>query len=509
MTIMNTQSIKVPIDGSPPFEYIIAKQGEISSRQVEVTLLQNNAVYTIPSDTTARVNYYKPDGNKVINDCTISDNKVIVTYTQQMLAAAGTGFAEIQLYKGDSVLISATFYTKIVESVSGADSITSDCESESFTKLLVETTQARDSAQNARAAAEKATTAANNAANAATAAAKTAQDAAAAVYTDRNLVTMKQVKAIVEGKKEKEVFTIGDRITVPWTDKATNATYAAVMDVVHFGDVELEDGETTNAMFLQWHYCTPFEVQYDAPEAEVATEATFSADYNYYTKNSDGSFSLATVTTGGAIPAGTTYYHSAIKDTSGNICRYGYNRWSHSAIRQWLNSKAGVNAWWTAQHKGDVKPAELATKAGFLTGFDDDFLSCLTPIKIVTVPNTISEPDKNTTTEITYDKIFLPSMEQMYCAPQESGEGDYWEYWKRASRRTTPCAQWQTYPEMITYAIENHNSAQYVRLRSAYRGSSYGAWCVYSSGTVSDGYGAYNSMRCAPACAITGAPVAK
>lgn len=214
MAIMNTQSIKVPIDGAPPFEYIIAKQGEISSRQVEVTLLQNNAVYTIPSDTTARVNYYKPDGNKVINDCTISDNKVIVTYTQQMLAAAGTGFAEIQLYKGDSVLISATFYTKIVESVSGADGITSDCESESFTKLLVETTQARDSAQNARAAAEKATTAANsattaannaanaangaagnantattnanNAANAATAAAKTAQDAAAAVYTDRN-----------------------------------------------------------------------------------------------------------------------------------------------------------------------------------------------------------------------------------------------------------------------------------------------------------------------------------
>ena len=332
---------------------------------------------------------------------------------------------------------------------------------------------------------------------------------AIAGLTAADLVTMKQVKAIVEGKKEKEVFTIGDQITVPWTDKATNATYAAVMDVVHFGDVELKDGETTNAMFLQWHYCTPFGVQYDAPEAETATEATFSADYNYYTKNSDGSFSLAAVTTGGAIPAGTTYYHSAIKDTSGNICRYGYNRWSHSAMRQWLNSKAGVNAWWTAQHKGDVKPAELTTKAGFLTGFEDDFLSCLTPIKIVTVPNTISEPDKNTATEITYDKIFLPSMEQMYCAPQASGEGDYWEYWKRASGRTTPCAQWQTYPEMITYAIENHNSAQGVRLRSALRGDSSNTWGVGSSGYVSSSSGAHNSMRCAPACAITGAPVAK
>lgn len=72
---------------------------------------------------------------------------------------------------------------------------------------------------------------------------------AIAGFTAADLVTMKQVKAIVEGKKEKEVFTIGDQITVPWTDKATNVTYAAVMDVVHFGDVELKDGETTNAMF--------------------------------------------------------------------------------------------------------------------------------------------------------------------------------------------------------------------------------------------------------------------
>ena len=131
-----------------------------------------------------------------------------------MLAAAGTGFAEIQLYKDGSVLISASFYTKIAESANGAGTITSDSESTSFTKLLVETTQARDGAQSAKSAAEKATAAANsaataannaavtangaagnantattnanNAANTATAAAKTAQDAAAAVYTDRN-----------------------------------------------------------------------------------------------------------------------------------------------------------------------------------------------------------------------------------------------------------------------------------------------------------------------------------
>lgn len=90
-------------------------------------------------------------------------------------------------------------------------------------------------------------------------------------------------------------------------------------------------------------------------------------------------------------------------------------------MRQWLNSKAGVNAWWAAQHKGDVKPAELATKAGFLTGFDDDFLSCLTPIKIVTIPNTISEPDKNTPTEVTYDKIFCQVWSKCTARHRQAG----------------------------------------------------------------------------------------
>ena len=196
MSIVNIQSIKVPIDGAPPFEYIIAKQGEISSRQVEVTLLQNNAVYTIPSGVKARVKYYKPDGNKVINDCTISNNKVIVTYTQQMLAAAGTGFAEIQLYNGSSVLVSATYYTKIAESVY-TDDIESTDESTSLTKLIIETEQARDSVQAARKANEKATANANiatsnantatsnatNAANAANKAATAANNAASAADT--------------------------------------------------------------------------------------------------------------------------------------------------------------------------------------------------------------------------------------------------------------------------------------------------------------------------------------
>ncbi len=222
MAIMNTQSIKVPIDGAPPFGYIIAKQGEISSRQVEVTLLQNDAVYTIPSGVKARVKYYKPDGNKVINDCTISNNKVIVTYTQQMLAAAGTGFAEIQLYNGSSVLVSATYYTKIAESVY-TDDIESTDESTSLTKLIIETEQARDSAQAARTATEKATDNANTAtsnANAATSNATNAANAANKAATAAN----NAASAADTAKKAADEATAN---TKRETENAKNATSAA------------------------------------------------------------------------------------------------------------------------------------------------------------------------------------------------------------------------------------------------------------------------------------------
>lgn len=222
MAIMNTQSIKVPIDSTPPFGYIIAKQGEISSRQVEVTLLQNNAVYTIPSGVKARVKYYKPDGNKVINDCTISNNKVIVTYTQQMLAAAGTGFAEIQLYSGSSVLVSATYYTKIAESVYTDDAESTD-ESTSLTKLIIETEQARDSTQAARTATEKATDNANTATGNANTATSNATSAASAANKAATAANNAASAADTAKKAADEATTNAKRET----ENAKNATSAA------------------------------------------------------------------------------------------------------------------------------------------------------------------------------------------------------------------------------------------------------------------------------------------
>ena len=146
---------------------------------------------------------------------------------------------------------------------------------------------------------------------------------------------------------------------------------------------------------------------------------------------------------------------------------YGWNRWKTSALRQYLNSEAAKGAWWTAQDEWDVAPDQLKDKAGFLSGCSADFLSALQIVKVTTFANTVNDGGGEDTT---YDRVFIPSMEQMYCAPQIKGEGTYLEYWKQRSGATAPLAQWGTYPNIITYAVENHTSPRYIRLRSAYRG---------------------------------------
>ena len=177
---------------------------------------------------------------------------------------------------------------------------------------------------------------------------------------------------------------------------------------------------------------------------------------------------------------------------------YGWNRWKTSAIRQYLNSSAPIGAWWKAHDEWDIAPNELTTKAGFLSGCPEQFINAIKPVEVKTYINTVYDSTQQAEDyDLTYDKVFLPSLEEMYINPQKFGEGEVHEYWKRRSGRTQPFAQWNTYPELIHYAVENHASAQYVRLRSASRASAHDTWSVYPSGNVNSYY-ASSSLRFSP-----------
>ena len=231
-----TQEITVDLDDRSPFEYVVVKQGDKNSRIVAVTLLQNKQVFAIPTGTTARIKYYKPDGNEVLNDCAISGNKILVTYTEQMLAASGTGKGEIMLTKDSKELKSATFYTKIVSSVYKEDGFISDKEFLSLASVLnaadqasqAATTnaniakQAATNADTATAAAQTATTKANTAttnANTATTNANTATANAKTATTNANNATAAANKA-----------TSDANTAASNANKATEAAQRAAMD---------------------------------------------------------------------------------------------------------------------------------------------------------------------------------------------------------------------------------------------------------------------------------------
>lgn len=332
-----------------------------------------------------------------------------------------------------------------------------------------------------------------------------------------------------------DLYSYGDQFVDTWKDVANNTDYAYPWRLNHIGQYKLADGEIlSNRPCLQLHYAHPFGVQFSHPRSFLRCPDGLSAGtYNINFAQSWGSFTALswTFTLTQNVPAGgrvagfeymadsssttrsvTSYGADGITKIetvtatqgsngtnlgtlnfatrNGNLnsmqeTGYGWNRWKTSAIRQYLNSSAPIGAWWKAQDEWDIAPEQLTTKAGFLSGCSEAFINAIKPVEVKTYVNTVYESSQQTEDyDLTYDKVFLPSLEEMYINPQKSGEGEVHEYWKRRSGRTQPFAQWNTYPELIHYAVENHTSAQSVRLRSAYRDYALDTWRVASSGHV-------------------------
>jgi hypothetical protein len=287
------------------------------------------------------------------------------------------------------------------------------------------------------------------------------------------------IAKIVRAGKAQDFFSVGEQILCKYT--ATNGTeYNMPYDIVDFRDVTLGDGTVVPGMIIQSHYATLESIQFDAAEPDRPAED----DYN------------------------------------GQIKQYGWNRWLKSACRQWLNSAAVKNEWWTAQHEYDAAPTQASTVNGFMHGLPAAFLAMLKPVKVETVRN-YRDPDTAGASgtyeyDTTYDTFWLPSREEEYITENEPNhrEGRAWQYWidtltPEAAEKGESLPQ-QTYSSAETthallshrrFALENNSSAVVVRLRSCYRASSRTVWLVSSTGYVTYNYAHY-SYRCAPACAI-------
>lgn len=287
------------------------------------------------------------------------------------------------------------------------------------------------------------------------------------------------IARIVRNGDAEKYWNIGDQIITTYTDTAGN-TYEMPWDIVAFRDVTLENGIVVPGMIIQSHYATVEEIQFDAPESTRPAEQ----DYN------------------------------------GQIRQYGWNRYSKSAYRQWLNSAATAGNWWTAQHDYDAAPTQLGTTNGFMHGLPAEFLSMIKSVKVETCRNYRDHDTAKTSStyeyDTTYDTFWLPSREEEYIVANEPNhrEGTAWEYWK--NKLADPAIEKGESSPQETYAsadvthallthrrfiLNNKTTPAVVRLRSASRYDAYGAWNISTAGGVNS-YLANSSYRCAPACAI-------
>lgn len=359
------------------------------------------------------------------------------------------------------------------------------------------------------------------------------------------------IKAVVAAGNAPAVFPTGTQLVNTYTAKG-GKTYDCPWDVVQPDDIaEGETGTTAPAMVLQMHYASlegiqlsAYQAFYVVPEAGlVAGTYNVKMGLDWGTNVKTGTTYQFTLTKNAPAGARLTGFYNApdvapanwkvyvykdqqkselletcnvsagsagtnlgtfLAKPNGNLnglhpVGCGDNRWYKSAYRQYLNSDAPAKEWWTPQDEWDMKPDQADTVPGFLAGFSDDFKNSLTRVKVVTYGNTITDDGSAV---VTYDKIFLPSLQEIYCSPQVSGEGTYWPYWKERTGAKSPQALWQTYPLRITRDLAQRTVGRLVPLRSAHRGGGSYFFDVSSSGGV-NGWYAFVEHRCAPACKIT------
>lgn len=255
-----------------------------------------------------------------------------------------------------------------------------------------------------------------------------------------------KVQQIVRNGLQNKYFSLGDELVCNYTAEDGTVYEFPWMIVDLNREVELPDGTRKNGMILQAKNATVEKIPFDAKDTEEATEPTALEGLYYCGERSKSpKYVMLDLNVGDEVPYDDwiTIYHGSINFS--HAYTNGYNRWSTSVIRQWLNSSADggdggtdfvVPQWWTPQYTGDTAPQTYHSPPGFMQGLDDDFLEVIQPIRVNT---TLCNPQtKEETPDVTYDRFFLPSIEEMYGVPYVSGEGPYWPYWKMVSGLSEP-----------------------------------------------------------------------
>ena len=144
--------ISLEMSGDTRLYMLSAKQGDKATRYVVAELSNNGERYQIPPGAYAVVNVKKPDGKTVYNDCVYSDSEVIFELTNQMLAAAGTAYCDIEIRTKDEteIIKTQTFTIEIEKTMRNDSAILSSDEFTFFEKSMLKVKEITESLNNAK-----------------------------------------------------------------------------------------------------------------------------------------------------------------------------------------------------------------------------------------------------------------------------------------------------------------------------------------------------------------------
>ena len=277
------------------------------------------------------------------------------------------------------------------------------------------------------------------------------------------------VQALVRAGLHKKVFSIGDQLV------CKKGNDDLVWDIIGIDSDTPKDTQFTHSLTLQLHDCLANTMQFDAPEALYYAESGLAAGtYNFtlpdYDTASGGGktyqFTLESdVPEGGQLTFGWSYGTQAANakitsysgassttqieqvsvtegssgtslgtadSTSTNVndvrkLRFGSNKYSESAIRQFLNSSAAAGSVWTSKNNFDRPPTWNSSTAGFMNGLDSDFLAVVGIANKVTA---ISTPNGGGSVTLN-DKFFLLSRSEVFGGLENDiNEGSPYPYYK-------------------------------------------------------------------------------
>ena len=344
------------------------------------------------------------------------------------------------------------------------------------------------------------------------------------------------VQKVVRNGLASKVFKIGEQL-----ECKNKSGGKLVWDIIGFDHDAPVDSNYQHSMTIQLHDCYTSAV-FDAREALLYAENELAAGtYNFevvtqpwYTADNGKTFQF---TLANALPAGSqvvldvTYNQTldgkkvkvysgatsttvveeavisignggtALGKTNGTVDNLnhiqraimGYNRWTQSGLRQWLNSDAAASSWWTPQNIFD-RPPSNSTSAGFLSVVDDELRAVIGNVTKRSALNIVVDGGGYEDSE---ELMFLLSRSELYGGLENNiNEGEPYPYYANYSDLSAPGTAADS--NRIKY---RNGSAQYQWTRSCYSGYAGIARGVLPTGLISD-RSAYDSYGVAPACNI-------